>query len=130
VLGQSIVVDNRGGAGGTLAAGAVATAAADGHTLLFDATSFVVAQFVQRSTPFNYERDFVPVGTVADVPCILAVPANAGVRDLAAGTLPAGILTANLLNPVVQSGPSSSNSSATPESTWTDSGPRRAGQAS
>ena len=159
VLGQNIVVDNRGGAGGTLAAGAVASAAADGHTLLFDAASFVVAQFVQRSTPFNYERDFAPVGNVADVPYILAVPANAGVRDLkgfldkaradregtsygtpgvgspghlagallahragvklehipyrggsevardlAAGTLPAGILTANSLNPVVQGG--------------------------
>lgn len=159
VLGQSIVVDNRGGAGGTLAAGAVASAPADGHTLLFDAASFVVAQFVQRSTPFNYERDFAPVGIVADVPYILAVPADAGVRDLkgfldkaradregtsygtpgvgspghlagallahragiklehipyrggaevardlAAGTLPAGILTANSLNPVVQGG--------------------------
>ncbi|MBB5693832.1 Bug family tripartite tricarboxylate transporter substrate binding protein [Muricoccus pecuniae] len=159
VLGQNIVVDNRGGAGGTLAANAVASAPADGHTLLFDAASFVVAQFVHRSTPFNYERDFAPVGTVADVPYILAVPSNAGVRDLqgflgkaradregtsygtpgvgspghlagallahragvklehipyrggsevardlAAGTLPAGILTANSLNPVVQGG--------------------------
>ena len=82
VLGQSIVVDNRGGAGGTLAAGAVASAPADGHTLLFDAASFVVAQFVHRSTPFNYERDFAPVGMVAEVPYILAVPARAGVRDL------------------------------------------------
>lgn len=159
VLGQNIVVDNRGGAGGTLAAGAVASAPADGHTLLFDAASFVVAQFVHRSTPFNYERDFAPVGMVAEVPYILAVPANAGVRDfqgflgkaradrdglsygtpgvgspghlagallahragvklehvpyrggsevardLAAGTLPAGILTANSLNPIVQGG--------------------------
>ena len=159
VLGQSIVVDNRGGAGGTLAAGAVASAPADGHTLLFDAASFVVAQFVHRSKPFNYERDFAPVGMVAEVPYILAVPASAGVRDLkgfldraradregtsygtpgvgspghlagallahragvklehipyrggsevardlAAGTLPAGILTANSLNPIVQGG--------------------------
>ena len=159
VLGQSIVVDNRGGAGGTLAAGAVASAPADGHTLLFDAASFVVAQFVHHSTPFNYERDFAPVGMVAEVPYILAVPASAGVRDLkgfldraradregtsygtpgvgspghlagallahragvklehipyrggsevardlAAGTLPAGILTANSLNPIVQGG--------------------------
>ena len=159
VLGQSLVIDNRGGAGGTLAAGAVASAPADGHTLLFDAASFVVAQFVHKTTPFNYERDFAPVGMVAEVPYILAVSTGTGIRDLkgfvdkaratrdglsygspgvgspghlagallahrakvtlehvpyrggsevardlAAGTLEAGILSTNSLNPVIESG--------------------------
>ncbi|MCK8787531.1 tripartite tricarboxylate transporter substrate-binding protein [Roseomonas sp. NAR14] len=159
VLGQGIVIDNRGGAAGTLAAAAVASAPADGYTLLFDAASFVVAQFVHRSTPFSYERDFAPVGMVAEVPYILAVPAGSAARDLpgflaaakagrdgiaygspgvgsighlagallahrtgaklehvpyrggsevardlAAGTLEAGILSTNSLSPVIESG--------------------------
>jgi tripartite-type tricarboxylate transporter receptor subunit TctC len=158
-LGQSIIIDNRGGAGGVLAASAVASAPADGHTLLFDAASFVFAQFVHKSTPFNYERDFVPVGMVAEVPYILAVPSSANIqdlngfvdaakanrdgtpygspgvgsighlagallahragvklehvpyrggsevaRDLATGTLDAGIISANSLNPVLEGG--------------------------
>jgi tripartite-type tricarboxylate transporter receptor subunit TctC len=82
VLRQSVIIDNRGGAGGTVAAGAVASAPADGHTLLFDAASFVVAQFIHKSTPFNYERDFAPVGMVAEVPYILAVSTGTGIRDL------------------------------------------------
>ena len=159
VLGQSLVIDNRGGAAGTLAATAVATAPADGYTLLFDAASFVVAQFVHKSTSFSYERDFTPVGMVAEVPYILAVPSAANIRDLkgfldaakanrdgmsygspgvgstghlagallghragvklehvpyrggsevardlASGTLDAGIISANSLNPVLESG--------------------------
>ena len=82
VLGQSVVIHNRGGAAGTLAATAVATAPADGYTLLFDAASFVVAQFVHKSTSFSYERDFARVGMVAEVPYILAVPSAANIRDL------------------------------------------------
>ena len=81
-LGQSVIIDNRGGAGGALAAGQGASAPADGHTLLFDAASFVVAQFVNRSVPFDYERDFAPVGMVAEVPYILAVSSNTGIGDL------------------------------------------------
>jgi tripartite-type tricarboxylate transporter receptor subunit TctC len=81
-LGQSVVVENRTGAGGALAAGQIASAPADGHTLLFDAASFVIAQFIQRNLPFDYERDFVPVGMVAEVPYILAVPVSSGITDL------------------------------------------------
>src|SRR3954453_4670070 len=82
VLGQSVVIDNRGGGAGTLAAPAGATAPADGYTLLFDAASFVVAQFVHKSTSFSYERDFAPIGMVAEVPYILAVPSSANIQDL------------------------------------------------
>lgn len=81
-LGQSIVIDNRGGAGGTLAAGQVAGAPADGHTLLFDAASFLIAQFIHRDTPFNYVRDFAPVGLVAVAPYVIAGSAASGIRDL------------------------------------------------
>jgi len=81
-LGQPVVVENRTGAGGALAAGQIAAAPADGHTLLFDAASFIIAQFIHRNLPFDYERDFVPVGMVAEVPYILAVSNGTGIRDL------------------------------------------------
>ncbi|SHI73828.1 Tripartite-type tricarboxylate transporter, receptor component TctC [Roseomonas rosea] len=81
-LGQSVVVENRTGAGGALAAGQVAAAPADGHTLLFDAASFIIAQFIHRNLPFDYEKDFAPIGMVAEVPYILAVTNSTGITDL------------------------------------------------
>ena len=81
-LGQNIIIDNRGGAGGTLAAGQVAQAPADGYTLLFDAVSFVIAQFIHRGTPFDYERDFATIGLVAEAPYVVATSAASGIRDL------------------------------------------------
>jgi tripartite-type tricarboxylate transporter receptor subunit TctC len=81
-LGQSVVVENRTGAGGALAAGQITGAPADGHTLLFDAASFVIAQFIHRNLPFDYEKDFMPVGMVAEVPYILAVTNSTGITDL------------------------------------------------
>lgn len=83
VLGQSVVVENRPGAGGALAAGQVASSPADGHTLLFESASFVVAQFINRTVPFDYERDFAAVGTVAEVPYILAAARGVNAADLA-----------------------------------------------
>ncbi|MBI0535480.1 hypothetical protein D9599_07845 [Roseomonas sp. KE2513] len=95
-LGQTVVVENRTGAGGALAAGQVFQAPADGHTLLFDAASFIIAQFINRNLPFDYERDFTPVGMVAEVPYILAVPTSTGITDLKgyldkARTMPGGM---------------------------------------
>jgi tripartite-type tricarboxylate transporter receptor subunit TctC len=82
VLGQTVVVENRPGAGGALAAGQVAASPPDGHTLLFDSASFVVAQFINRSLPFDYDRDFAAVGTVAEVHYILAAANRLNARDL------------------------------------------------
>ncbi|WP_376098106.1 Bug family tripartite tricarboxylate transporter substrate binding protein [Roseomonas sp. CCTCC AB2023176] len=82
-LGVPVVVENRAGAAGALAATAVVQAPADGNTLLFDAASFVIAQFVQRNLPFDYETAFAPVGSVADLPYLLAVGSRTGIRDLA-----------------------------------------------
>jgi tripartite-type tricarboxylate transporter receptor subunit TctC len=82
-LGQQIVVENRSGAGGAIGAAQVVQAPADGHTLLFDSASFVVAQFINRNLSFDYERDFAPVGTVADVPYLLGVARGRGITDVA-----------------------------------------------
>lgn len=80
-LGGTMVIENRTGAGGALAAGVVASSPADGYTLLFDAASFLIAQFVNRGLPFDYETAFAPVALVGELPYVLAVSSQSGIRD-------------------------------------------------
>lgn len=61
-LGQTIIIDNRGGAGGMLGAEAVARAAPDGHTLLFTITSLVQSPVVMRRFLYDPVNDFTPIG--------------------------------------------------------------------
>lgn len=69
---QSIVVDNRAGAGGVLGAEAAARAAPDGHTLFFMANSIVTMnQFVYKKLPYDPVRDFQSITLVAAVPYVL-----------------------------------------------------------
>ncbi len=85
-LGQPVVVENRAGAGGTLAAAAVAAAAPDGYTLLVNATSDVINPIINRNVRYDIEASFAPVGLVASVPNVLVVhPALpvASARELA-----------------------------------------------
>lgn len=60
--GQSVIVDNRPGAGTTLGAGLVARATPDGYTLLVTSVSTAVASTVYRNLPFDAARDFAPWG--------------------------------------------------------------------
>jgi len=64
-LGQSIVIDNRGGANGILGASIVAHANPDGYTMLNVSFSFAVNPAIRKKMPFNVEKDFVPVTNVA-----------------------------------------------------------------
>ncbi|CAH0201430.1 tripartite tricarboxylate transporter substrate binding protein [Roseomonas sp. CECT 9278] len=80
-LGATMVIENRTGGGGALAAGVVASNPADGYTLLFDAASFLISQFVNRGLPFDYETSFAPVALVGELPYVLAVSAQSGIRD-------------------------------------------------
>jgi tripartite-type tricarboxylate transporter receptor subunit TctC len=79
-MGQQFVIDNRGGAGGTIAAAAAAKAEPDGYTILYDATAFSVNPFLYPKLSFDYGRDFQPVFLASLVPNILivnnAVPAK------------------------------------------------------
>nr|WP_246522657.1 tripartite tricarboxylate transporter substrate-binding protein [Neoroseomonas terrae] len=65
-IGQSVVSENRGGAGGTLAAAAVATAPADGYTLLYGTPGqLTILPILMSNLPYDADRDFDPVSLVS-----------------------------------------------------------------
>jgi tripartite-type tricarboxylate transporter receptor subunit TctC len=79
-LGQNIVIDNKGGAGGSVGTDIVAKAAPDGYSVLFTLNSHTVNPAIYAKLPFDTLKDFEPVGTVASLPQILVAhpqfPAN------------------------------------------------------
>lgn len=87
VLGANIIIDNRGGAGGTLGTAVVARAAPDGYTLLFTSPSHTFTPSIYKDLPYDALKDFKPVTVVASVPNVLVVhpsmPVNS-VRQLIA----------------------------------------------
>ena len=72
-LGQTFVVDNRGGAGGTLGAGTAARAEKDGYTLFFGAVHHAIAPGVYPKLAYDIEKDFQPIAVVAVVPQVVVV---------------------------------------------------------
>ena len=82
-LGQSIVVENRTGAGGTLAPNFVARAPADGYTLLIHHNGMATAPALYRKLPYNPLKDFEYVGQVADVPMTVLARKELPPNDLA-----------------------------------------------
>ena len=80
LLGQSVLIDNKGGAGGSLGSEIVARSAADGYTVLFTLSSHTINPAILAKMSFDTVKDFEPVGTVASLPQILVanpqVPAN------------------------------------------------------
>jgi tripartite-type tricarboxylate transporter receptor subunit TctC len=86
IWGQSVIIENRGGAGGALGAAEAARAAPDGYTLFFPSGSVVTAnQHIYAKLNYDPEKDFVPVTNVVSGPQVLTVPANSPfktVKDL------------------------------------------------
>jgi tripartite-type tricarboxylate transporter receptor subunit TctC len=82
-LKQQVIVENKGGAGGTIGAQAVAQAPADGYTFLYDATSFAVNPHLYPKLGFSYAKDFAPVAMVAQIPTLLVVPAASSFKTVA-----------------------------------------------
>ena len=82
-LGQNIVVENRGGAGGTIGAAEVARSPRDGHTLLLDSMGHVVNATLMPNLPFDYTTAFAPISQLTWQPQMLVVPAASPYRSLA-----------------------------------------------
>jgi tripartite-type tricarboxylate transporter receptor subunit TctC len=72
-LAQPIVIDNRGGAGGTIGTALAAKSAPDGYTLLLVPTSHVINPSIYAKLPYDTERDFAPITMVASAAILMAV---------------------------------------------------------
>jgi tripartite-type tricarboxylate transporter receptor subunit TctC len=82
-LGQSVVIENRGGGGGALGAAAVAQAAPDGHTIMIESFSFAVAPLIHKNLPFDYATAFAPLAVCVSLPYVLLVKKDLPAQDLA-----------------------------------------------
>jgi tripartite-type tricarboxylate transporter receptor subunit TctC len=83
-LGQSVIIDNRAGASGTIAAGATAKAEPDGYTMLLgQSTSMVIAPQLMQKLPYDTLRELSPVTLVAEVPNVLVVHPSVAANTVA-----------------------------------------------
>jgi tripartite-type tricarboxylate transporter receptor subunit TctC len=73
-LGQSVVIDNRGGAASTIGTELVAHAPADGYTMLFTTVTLSINETLYKTLPYDLHRDLVPVALFAQVPNVMVVP--------------------------------------------------------
>ncbi|MEY3390385.1 MAG: tripartite tricarboxylate transporter substrate binding protein [Polynucleobacter sp.] len=84
-LGQQVIIENRGGAGGSIGSELAAKSPPDGYTVLFTLSSHTINPAIYPKLGFNTERDFLPVVTIASLPQILVAnpnfPANS-VKDV------------------------------------------------
>jgi len=83
-VGRQFLIDNKGGAGGTLGAGIAAKAAPDGYTFFMGAVHHAIAPSMYPKLDYNIETDFVPVGLVSSVPQVIVV----NPQKVQANTLP------------------------------------------
>lgn len=82
-LGQAIIVENRPGASGMIGSKAVASAAADGYTLLFNASSQVQLPYVVSKPSYDPKKDFTPLALIGHVPLIVVAAKDFPAKNLA-----------------------------------------------
>ncbi len=82
VIGQQVVVENMGGAGGALGVNAVVRSAPDGYTLLYHSVTGIVSAAVAKDLPFDYLRDLVPVALVTRFAAVMVINPTVPAKDL------------------------------------------------
>jgi tripartite-type tricarboxylate transporter receptor subunit TctC len=82
-LGQTVIVESKPGAGATLGADFVAKSKPDGYTLLMGAVHHTIAPSVFKKVPYDLQKDFAPITTVALVPNVLTVSATNPAKSVA-----------------------------------------------
>jgi tripartite-type tricarboxylate transporter receptor subunit TctC len=81
-LGQQVIIDNKPGAGGNIAAELIANAPADGHTLFYNTSAVVIGPALYSKVNYDTLKDFAPVALTASVPMVLAVNPNLPARSV------------------------------------------------
>ncbi len=81
-MGQPIIIENMGGAGGTLGAAAAAKAAPDGYTFFVGAIHHTIAESLYLKKPYKLEQDFIPITVLAYVPNVLVVHPKHGFKTV------------------------------------------------
>ena len=81
-LGAGVIIDNRGGAGGTIGCALVARADPDGYTLLFTSASYTFAPSLYKDLPYDAIKDFKPITMFASTPIILVVHPSMPVKSV------------------------------------------------
>jgi tripartite-type tricarboxylate transporter receptor subunit TctC len=80
--GKPVIIENRSGAGGALAAGTVARATADGHTLLYALPNFAISAVLQPAVPYDALKDFVCITHIGFSTNVLIVTPTLGVKSV------------------------------------------------
>jgi tripartite-type tricarboxylate transporter receptor subunit TctC len=81
---QSVIVENKGGAGGSVAADFVAKSPPDGYTIMVGTVgTHAINGSLYRQLPYDMTKDFTPIALVASAPLVIAVPANSNIKNLA-----------------------------------------------
>lgn len=81
-LGQTVIVENRGGAGGTIGAAFVAKAEADGYTILATSSAHTITPAIYPNLSYDPAKDFAAVGMIGSVPNVLIISPEKGIKTI------------------------------------------------
>ena len=82
ILKQTVVVENRPGAGGSIGANAVANSEPDGYRLLVSSSAIASLPAVQTSLPYDTEKDLTPIAPLADLPAVIWISPTKGIKSI------------------------------------------------